>query len=87
MAQGWGSLATCSSPSPHAWLAQPSAVVAEPTARHASLMRELLGKAGAGGNLVKDAHLAALTIEHRGAVVSYDPDFDRFGGVTRIEPA
>ena len=63
------------------WLAQPSAVVVEPTARHATLVRELLVGARAGGNLVSDAHLAALAIEHRCQVVSYDRDFARFGAV------
>ncbi len=30
-----------------------------------------------GGNLSNDAHLAALAIEHRGEVVTYDSDFGR----------
>lgn len=64
-----------------AWLAQPAALVVEPTARHASLLAELLGTVGVGGNLVNDAHLAALAIEHRGDVVSYDNDFSRFPAV------
>jgi hypothetical protein len=69
-----------------AWLAQPPAVVAEPTARHISLVRELLGPVGSGGNLVNDAHLAALAIEHRGQIVSYDADFARFEGVVCERP-
>lgn len=69
-----------------AWLAQPSAVIVEPTARHASLMRDLLAEVGSAGNLVNDAHLAALAIEHRGSVVSYDSDFARFASVNWIEP-
>ena len=44
-------------------------------------LRELLQAVGAGGNLVHDAHLAALALEQRGDVVSYDNDFDRFPGV------
>jgi toxin-antitoxin system PIN domain toxin len=64
-----------------AWLGAPSAQVVEPTARHPSLVRGLLGAVGVGGNLVNDAHLAALSIEHRGAIVSYDSDFGRFPGV------
>lgn len=70
-----------------AWLAQPAAVIVEPTARHPSLVRELLRSVGVGGNLVNDAHLAALAIEHRGTVVSYDNDFSRFDGVTWERPA
>jgi toxin-antitoxin system PIN domain toxin len=70
-----------------AWLAQPAAVVVEPTARHLSLLRELVEATGSAGNLVNDAHLAALAIEHRGSVVSFDSDFGRFPGVTWIEPS
>ena len=69
-----------------AWLAQPAAVVVEPTARHLSLLRDLLAAAGSAGNLVNDAHLAALAIEHRGSVVSYDSDFGRFPSVSWTEP-
>lgn len=64
------------------WLSEPSAVLIEPTVRHAEVMRDLLTGAGRAGNLVNDAHLAALSIEHRGQVVSFDQDFDRFTGVT-----
>jgi uncharacterized protein len=64
-----------------AWLEQPNAVVVEPGARHSGLMRDLLRSAGSAGNLVGDAHLAALAIERRGEVVSFDADFARFDGV------
>jgi predicted nucleic acid-binding protein len=60
--------------------------VLEPTADHARIMRTLLGSAGVGGNLVNDAHLAALAIEHRAVVVSFDNDFGRFGGLRRERP-
>jgi hypothetical protein len=69
-----------------AWLAAPPAVVLEPTADHARIMRTLLGSAGVGGNLVNDAHLAALAIEHRAVVVSFDNDFRRFGGLRWERP-
>lgn len=68
------------------WLAQPSAVVVEPTSRHLTLVRDLLDPVGVGGNLVNDAHLAALAIEHRCEVVSYDKGFLRFDGVTLETP-
>lgn len=70
-----------------AWLSSPAALVVEPTARHAALVRSLLSEAGAAGNLVNDAHLAALAVEHRGRVVSYDSDFARFPGVRWTSPA
>jgi toxin-antitoxin system PIN domain toxin len=63
------------------WLAQPSAAIIEPTARHTTLLRELLSEAGLGGSLTNDAHLAALAIEHRGTIVSFDRDFQRFSQV------
>ncbi|QBI18447.1 PIN domain-containing protein [Egibacter rhizosphaerae] len=68
------------------WLAAPPAVVVHPTLEHARLVRDLLRGLGAGGNLVNDAHLAALAIEHRGTIVSFDHDFDRFEGVRREAP-
>lgn len=68
------------------WLAQPSAAIVEPTSRHLALVRDLLDPLGTGGNLVNDAHLAALSIEHRCEVVSYDRGFLRFAGVTLETP-
>jgi uncharacterized protein len=68
------------------WLAQPVATVVEPTSRHASILGELLGPLGVGGNLVSDAHLAALAIEHGAEVCSRDNDFARFGGVRWTDP-
>lgn len=64
-----------------AWLGAAPAMVVEPTVSHPRLVRDLLGALGAGGNLVNDAHLAALSIEHRCGIVSYDHDFARFPGV------
>ena len=63
------------------WLSAPGAVVVHPTAEHGRHLRELLVARGTGGNLVPDAHLAALAREHRARIVSYDADFSRFAGV------
>jgi len=63
------------------WLAQPPAVVVEPTARHLTLLAGLLGTSGTAGNLVSDAHLATLALEYDAEIVSYDTDFARFEGV------
>ncbi|MGH3930846.1 MAG: type II toxin-antitoxin system VapC family toxin [Pseudonocardiaceae bacterium] len=70
-----------------AWLAQPTSVLLEPTAQHLEVLSSLLTPLGTGGNLVNDAHLAVLAIEHRGEVVTYDSDFGRFPGVTWSTPA
>ena len=68
------------------WLGAPAAVVAQPSPRHASLLRGLLRDAGTAGNLTTDAHLAALALEHGADIVSYDRDFARFPGVRHRLP-
>ncbi|WP_211357303.1 type II toxin-antitoxin system VapC family toxin [Nocardioides rubriscoriae] len=68
------------------WLAQPACRVLAPTARHPYVVADLLAQVGVGGNLVNDAHLAALAIEHRAEIVSYDADFARFPGVRWSRP-
>jgi toxin-antitoxin system PIN domain toxin len=68
------------------WLTAPAAVIAQPTPRHASLLRGLLRDSGTAGNLTTDAHLAALALEHGADVVSYDRDFARFPGVRHRLP-
>ncbi len=69
------------------WCGAPGAVVVNPTPpRHADVLAALLAPLGTGGNLVNDAHLAALAIEHRAEIVSYDVDFSRFGGVAWRTP-
>ena len=69
-----------------AWLAAPPAVVIAPTPDHPRILRSLLAPLGVGGNLVNDAHLAALALEHRCTIVSFDHDFGRFPGVRWEEP-
>jgi uncharacterized protein len=70
-----------------AWISQPPAVVVHPSQRHLTLLRGLLASTGSAANLVNDAHLAALAVEHDAAIVSYDGDFARFDGVRRERPA
>jgi uncharacterized protein len=69
------------------WLSAPSAVLVNPTARHADLLARMLAQVGTGANLVNDAHLAALAVEHRASIVSHDRDFARFGGVRWDHPS
>lgn len=52
----------------------------------AAYTREVLDQVGARGNLVNDAHLAALAIEHGCTIVSFDHDFGRFEGVRWVAP-
>lgn len=69
-----------------AWLAQPPAVILEPSTRHADVLAGLLKETGSAGNLVNDAHLAALAIEHDAVLVSLDTDFARFRGLRWEQP-
>ncbi len=68
------------------WLNAPTSVVVEPGARHLDLLASLLQSAGTAGNLVSDAHLAALAIEHKAGIVTFDADFDRFPGIAWSRP-
>jgi toxin-antitoxin system PIN domain toxin len=69
-----------------AWLGADPAVVLAPTGDHARLVRTLLAAVGVGGNLVNDAHVAALSLEHRCGIVSFDTDFRRFPGIRWQQP-
>jgi len=69
-----------------AWLAAPAAVTAQPTPRHAALLRGLLRDTGTAGNLTTDADLAALALEHGADIVSYDRDFGRYPGIRHRLP-
>jgi len=68
------------------WLSRPNTVVVHPTERHSAVLRELLAPLGTAGNLVTDAHLAALAIEHGAELNSCDADFSRFAGLRWIDP-
>jgi toxin-antitoxin system PIN domain toxin len=68
------------------WTTAPGAQLLHPGNDHARILERLLDGLGTGGNLVNDAHLAALALEHRAEVVSYDADFGRFGDVRCRRP-
>jgi toxin-antitoxin system PIN domain toxin len=68
------------------WTSQRSAVIVNPGKGHGALLGDLLRTAQQGGNLVPDAHLAALALENRGTVVSFDRDFGRFAEVKWLIP-
>jgi toxin-antitoxin system PIN domain toxin len=57
---------------------QPGHVPSEPGGRHLILLRRMCEEANARGGLVPDAVLAAIALEHGGAVASLDRDFARF---------
>lgn len=68
------------------WLGHRNVWTPVPTERHQHIFGELLQHTGAGANLVQDAHLAALAIEHGLALCSADGDFARFPGLKWLNP-
>lgn len=68
------------------WLNAGPCWIPEPTARHAELVRHLIVDGDLRGNLVPDAHLAALAFEHGVGVCSADSDFARFPGLRWVNP-
>ena len=65
----------------HDWLAHSRAQVLQAGAGHETVLADLLRSLGSAGNLVSDAHLAALAIEHGATLGSFDRDFLRFEGL------
>jgi uncharacterized protein len=69
-----------------AWLACETTWVPAPTERHSSVLGTLLAQRDVYGNLVSDAHLAALAIEHGLTLCSADGDFARFASLRWHNP-
>jgi hypothetical protein len=60
------------------WLDCAPVWIPAPAERHRAILGPLLAQTGGGPNLVGDAHLAALAIEHGLTLCSTDGDFARF---------
>ena len=68
------------------WFGSPNVSPLNPGAQHLVILRRALAAAGVGGNLVTDAHIAALAIEHQAEIHSNDADFARFPGLRWRNP-
>jgi hypothetical protein len=68
------------------WLEQPVTQVLVPGPAHAGQVLTLLDQLGTAGNLVTDAQIAALAIEHDAVVHTSDADFIRFPGLRWHNP-
>lgn len=68
------------------WLQTNVAWIPQPTERHADVLGSLIISYDLRGNLVPDAHLAALAIEHGLTVCSADTDFARFSEIRWENP-
>ena len=60
------------------WFDQPCVSIVQPTDQHWVIFQQMLQGGKAVGNLVSDAHLAALAVEHNCLLCSTDADFSRF---------
>ncbi len=68
------------------WLQLAVVWVPGPTENHAKLLGDLLRKTASAGNLVPDAHLAAIALGHGLLLCSTDRDFSRFDGLRLQNP-
>jgi toxin-antitoxin system PIN domain toxin len=69
-----------------AWLGSPVSWIPEPTERYREIIKTLLLGHGMRANLLPDAHLAALALEHGLVLCSSDSDFARFPGLRWHNP-
>lgn len=69
-----------------AWLGAEAAWIPQATERHREVLGGLIAAGGVQANLVPDAHLAALAIEHGLLLCSADGDFARFPDLRWLNP-
>ena len=70
----------------HSWIDQPCTRIIRPTERHWTTFQRVLKDGQAVANLVTDAHIAALALEHGCTLASTDADFARFPKLKWINP-
>ena len=68
------------------WIGQPCIRIIRPTERHWITFQQMLNDGQAVANLVTDAHIAALALEHGCTVASSDSDFARFPRLKWFNP-
>lgn len=68
------------------WLAHDNALLVEESPGHWTTLQRLLIASGRGGNLLSDAHLAAIAIDHDATLVTFDSDFAQFPGLRWRSP-
>jgi toxin-antitoxin system PIN domain toxin len=68
------------------WQSQPVVQILEPQADHVAQVLKLLETLGAAGNLVTDAQIAALALDHGAVLHTADSDFLRFRELRWLNP-
>lgn len=67
--------------------ASPSLLLLSETPRHCEVMEAVIKTSGVTGNLIHDAHIAALCLEHGVTeLLTGDRDFTRFPGLNISDP-
>jgi toxin-antitoxin system PIN domain toxin len=68
-------------------LGSPSLLLLSETPRHAEVMEAVVRGSGVSGNLIHDAHVVALCLEHGVTrILTGDRDFRRFDGIEVVDP-
>ncbi len=67
-------------------LAQPGHLRIDSGPRHIALLRRLCDETDALGDLVPDAVIAAIALEHNCKVATLDRDFARFSSIRHLRP-
>jgi len=68
-------------------LDSPMLMLLNETPNHTEVMMSVIEEAGVSGNLIHDAHIAALCIEHGiSELITGDRDFSRFASLSVINP-
>jgi len=68
------------------WLEQPCVSVLNTSPGHMHAVLTLLETVGTGGNLLTDAQIAAMALDHGATVHTNDGDFMRFPGLRWFNP-
>ncbi|HWX21730.1 MAG TPA: type II toxin-antitoxin system VapC family toxin [Candidatus Binatia bacterium] len=68
------------------WWKQPAVQLLDPGPEHTEQVLKLIETLGTAGNLVSDAQLAAITIEHGAVLHTVDTDFMRFTDLRWFNP-
>ncbi len=68
-------------------VASPTVVLLHETSNHPQVMLRVLNESGVSGNLIHDAHIAALCVEHGiSELITADRDFSRFSSINTLNP-
>ncbi len=68
-------------------LGSPSLVLLSETSYHHAVLEQVIRQANVSGNLIHDAHIVALCLEHGvSELLTGDRDFARFSGIRATDP-